>query len=90
MKTFGFTILSGGVCVTASLLLAQPLLAANTPPSGATIQRVAYGDAPMPGHRRGGRRHGGKTTKSVDPAVPALNGATREGADKEYKKKYGF
>lgn len=90
MKTFGFTILWGGACVTAALFFAPPLSAADRPPSGATIQQAAYGDAPMPGQRRGSRRRGGKTTKSVEPGVPAMNGATRGDADKEYKKKYGF
>ena len=77
-------------------LTALPLVAGEGPPAafgggaGAAIVPAAFGDGPSTGAHHGKRNHAGATSKAVEPSHADLNGATRESADKAYRKQYGF
>ncbi len=75
---------------------AAPLLAGEVPPAalGARastgIIPAAFGDGPSTGAHHGKRNHSSATSNSVAPSHADLHGATRESADKAYRKQYGF
>ena len=59
--------------------------------SDARIWLAGYADDSTPGSHHGRhKRSNGATSKAIEPSHADLNGATRESADKAYRKQYGF
>ena len=60
-------------------------------PSGTRIVLAGFGDGSPTGSRHSKRNSSGTaSSKPIEPSHADLHGATRESADKAYRKQYGF